>query len=161
MLELEEKIKTLWDNGESIDKIARQLNQKRFHTIKKIKEMRENGILKACPRNTNKRISTKVLTLWENGVKNPYEIAEKLNTNKRQVYISLTAYGIKLGRPKRNYKERKKTNIDKLCTKTQMILIDINNGMSKIDIAKKHNVSRQWVYSIENVHIKGVKRNRK
>lgn len=160
MEEIENKIKSLWDNGESIEKIAKQLGIKRWHAVKKIKELRESGKINFIERNKNKKISSKILNLWNNGVTSPYEIAKILNTSKNVVYKSLTENNIKIERPKKNYRVREKTKIENLSYKTKMILKEIENGKSKIEIAKKYDVSRQWVYSIEKVHIKGVKRKR-
>jgi intein-encoded DNA endonuclease-like protein len=160
MEEIENKIKSLWDNGESIEKIAKQLGIKRWHAVKKIKELRESGKINFIERNKNKKISSKILNLWNNGVTNPYEIAKIVNTSKNVVYKSLTENNIKIERPKKNYRVRGKTKIENLSYKTKMILKEIENGKSKIEIAKKYGVSRQWVYSIEKVHIKGIKRKR-
>lgn len=158
MEELERKIKTLWDNGESLDKIARQLGIKRYHALKAVKKMQESGKLDFKERKCNKKKSVKALMLWESGMKNPYDIARELNTSKSAVYHLLRENNISIDRPRNNYIKRKRTNIESLSPKTKKILEEIKSGKSKIQIAIENGVSRQWVYSIESVHIKGEKR---
>lgn len=158
MEELEkEKLKELWNNGESIDSIIRQFPYEKKVVMKTIVEMRKSGELLERTKK-KKGFTQKIIALYESGVKNPYEIANEVGCDYSTVQKAFTRGNIKRKRPPHNYKERVATDTTKLCQTTQNIIRELKEGHAKSKIAQSYGVSRQWVYIVEQVYIKRIKR---
>ena len=69
------------------------------------------------------------------------EIAEMLNMKRNRVMMILRSYKIK----------PRKVSHSLECETAQQIIAELNKGTKQIDIAKKFNVSRQYVNQIKNM----------
>ena len=153
-----DKIKALWDNGESVERIIKQIPIEKNKVMREIIEMRKNGELLMADREKCNTKKSKVLMLYNSGEKNPYKIANEVGCAYTTVTSALAKAGIVRERPPHNYKERVKTDTTKLCENTQNIIEALKDGHPKSKIAKMYGVSRQWVFTVEQVYIKGIKR---
>jgi DNA invertase Pin-like site-specific DNA recombinase len=152
-----ERLKELWDNGESVDSIVRQFPYEKRVVMKAIVEMRKNGEL--LERTEKKKsFEQKIVALYKSGVENPYEIAKEVGCAYTTVQKAFDRNHIKRKRPPHNYKERVATDITKLCETTQNIIEALKYGHPKSKIAQWYGVSRQWVHTVEKTYIKGIKR---
>ena len=147
-----ETIKNLWESGVSVQGIVQMLPYEEIITKKMIIKLKKDGVLK------RKSTKEKVVDSYNSGITNPYELAELYGVTKPRIDYILKAQGIKRQRPKKNYKERYKTDRDCLSEKTQNIISALEYGFTGNKIAKMYGVSTQWVYSVKKVHIKGIKR---
>lgn len=134
----------LWESGESKRVIAKMLPYKPYHIEKKILELRQNGVLKGRTARSSIKTREKVLSAYNKGITNPYEIADMLGLSHHTVKDHLVKAKLNRTRPKRNYKT---------CDKTQLIKQDLESGIKAREIAKKHGVSTQWVHQIRNKYI--------
>lgn len=142
-------IKNLWDNGASINAIAQMLPYKKGKSLSIIKELKQSGLLVGKHRKGKCTIQ-KVLYVYENQTKNPYEIAKILSLSLNTVKHILS-YNIKdkRERPKHNYKKRKKSQVDNLSKNTQEIIRLLKENLPCAEIAKRLTVSRQYVYAVK------------
>ena len=67
------------------------------------------------------------------------EIAEQLNMKRSRVMMILRSFKVKPGKISRQLQ----------CEKAQKIITELKNGTKQNDIAKKFNVSRQYVSQIK------------
>lgn len=88
--------------------------------------------------------------LYESGITNPYEIAKLTGYQLSSVRTSLTKT-VKRPRPKHNYKKTRLAPESK--AKIESIIKDLKQGMAQVEIAKKHNCSRQYVHIIKNKYM--------
>lgn len=139
----------LWDSGATIGEIVKLLPYKEYIAKEYIREMKSQGILVGRSGKSQAKTLAKAINLYNSGITNVCEIAELLGMKKRSVETIFRKGNFKRPRPKHNYRE---TNI---CDKSRAILDDIRQGeMSLSEIARKHNVNRQWVWQLKNKNYK-------
>jgi transposase len=152
MDEIKREIVLLWDSGASVGKICRAL-PRREGTIKRlVKEMRESGELQ--DRGSISEITrTKVIALYKSGQTNPYEIAKAFGLAVSTVNGILGNAKLNRGRPKHNYKARRLRELSELGEITQLVISDLKAGLKPREIARKRDLSTQWVYEIKKKYI--------
>ena len=134
------QIKDFWESGLPLEQIYQMLPYTRYEGIKMVRELRENGTLK--PRKKTQSAIEKVAYAWENETKNTYALAEMFGYAHRTVEIYLSNSGIRKGK-------RNPTNF-KHCDKTNDIIVDLQGGdLSQVEIARKHQVSRQYITDVK------------
>lgn len=138
----------LWESGKGIGEIARLLPYKEYIAKKEIAELKRNGVLKGKSGKSQANTQAKVLQAYNDGITNPYEIAETLEIDMR--YVNNILCSAKLGRvrPKRNYKQRK------VCENTQAIIEQLKSGKRVREICAEFGVSTQYVYQVKNKFVK-------
>lgn len=139
----------LWENGTPVNSIVRMLDCKEYHARQYIKELRNNGTL--TKENRRKNATEIVVNVFNKGETNPYKIAEITGYKVSTVRTLLNGAHITIPKGKRN---RPPTKISSLCELTQLIIEDIKSGEKFSQIAKNHNVSRQYVYKIKDKYVK-------
>ena len=135
----------LWESGTSITNIIRMLPYDKNEVRQTISELRQKGVLEGRTARSSIKTREKVLSVYNKGITNPYEIADMLGLSHHTVKDHLVKAKLSRTRPKRNYKT---------CDKTQLIKQDLESGIKAREIAKKHGVSTQWVHQIRNKYIK-------
>lgn len=131
----------LWESGEPKCVIVKMLPYKPYHIEKKILELRQNGVLKGRSGKTSTKTHDKVLDAYNNGITNPYEIADMLGLSHHTIKEHLNKANLNRTRPKHNYIT---------CDKTRLIRADLESGIKAREIAKKYGVSTQWVHFVKN-----------
>jgi DNA-binding CsgD family transcriptional regulator len=141
-------VERLWASGKGVGEIARLLPYKEYIAIRKIRELKRNGVLKGRSGKSQANTQAKVLQAYNDGITSPYEIAEMLDMDYR--YVNTILSNAKLGRerPKRNYKQRK------LCKNTQAIIDRLKSGKRVREICAEFGVSTQYVYQVKNKFVK-------
>lgn len=139
----------LWENGTPVNSIVRMLDCKQCYAKQYIKELRDNGTL--TKENRRKNATEIVVNVFNKGETNPYKIAEITGYKVTTVRTLLNGAHISIPRGKRN---RPPTKISSLCELTQLIIEDIKSGEKFSQIAKNHNVSRQYVYKVKDKYVK-------
>ncbi len=139
-----ELIIRLWNSRMSLNSIARMLPYPTMIAKQYVNEVKASGALKAENRvMTHKQL---ILTAYANGMVNPHQIASEFELPLNSVRAVLSAAKLNRKRPPHNYVKRLQA---KLSDKTQQILTDVQQGLSNVEVAKKHNVTRQYVYKIK------------
>lgn len=86
----------------------------------------------------------KLLSLYLQGITNPYELAQKTGYAIGSVSSVLYHLGIKRKRPKKNYKKKERN------TMAKAILFELLNAeKSASQIAREYGVSRQYVSELK------------
>lgn len=134
----------LWNNGETISTIAKLLPYKEYIATKKIQELKKMNVLDGRSGKTKEKTTEKVLATYKNTTTNPYEIAEILDLSIRTVNGILCEAKLERVRPKHNYKKKE------ISYRTKLILNDLKSGVNPRKIAKKYDVSTQYVYQTRN-----------
>lgn len=142
MTEIEKKqVLTLWQSGMPLTQIRKMIAVDEATFNAAVKEMKANGDFF-----DRKATAEKIIETYNNGVHNPYELAELYGVTYR--YVNLVFHLHKIKRPYRKWKYSDRTNA---------IVEDLREGeLSHSEIAKKHNVNRQWVYQVAKKLEKGV-----
>jgi transposase len=150
--EIRKKIAILWDGGYSINEICRALPCREGTTKRIIKGMKESGELEE--RAGKKEFTTeKVLALYHSGVTNPYEIANSYGISVGTVKRVLVEAKLSRKRPEHNYKTTKPRAEGTLCENTRGIISDLRSGLTPRQVAKKRDMSTQWVYVVKTKYI--------
>ena len=145
----------LWESRMKIADIVKMLPCDEKTAKGYIRALKDEGVL-AAEKHRNANITREVIrTAYENGDRNPYELARKLHLSAYTVKDILVKLGLERQRPKRNYKKRNPTNIAKLCEKTQGICADLTAGATVKEIMEKYGVTRQYVSLIKKKYFKG------
>lgn len=132
-----QEIKKLWEQGMPATQIARLLPYKNYVTIRAITELKKTGFLR--PRKVSEiRDKTIVQEFQRN--RNLRKIADKYGIGLRYVQQILLRNGIH-HKKTMNYTEPNK--------KRRLIEKDLINKLPQTQIAKKHGVSRQYVWQIK------------
>ena len=139
----------LWENGTSVNSIVRMLDCKQYYAKQYIKELRDNGTL--TKENRRKNATEIVVNVFNKGETNPYKIAEITGYKVGTVRTLLNSAHISIPKGKRN---RPPTKIYALLAFTQLIIEEIKSGEKFSQIAKNHNVSRQYVYKVKDKYVK-------
>jgi transposase len=133
-----EQVKKMWLQGYSATQIARVLPYKEYICIREISKLKKEGVL---PSRSVQEIKAKAVIEEFQENKNLQEIADKLGIKMGYVREILNKHGIK--HPKIMEFSKRQPSARK-----QEILNDLSMGMSQSAIAKKHGVSRQFVFQI-------------
>lgn len=137
---------TLWNDGESITSIAKMLPY-RIGTAKRlIKGLIDSGYLP--PRKKGELVKERLRQLVESGVTDSYEIASILGLTYQTVFDYKSRMGLHTPRPKKNYRPTV------LSERTQQIIAELENGVSRKEIQAKYGVSRQYVEKVKSKYIK-------
>ncbi len=144
-------IQKLWVSKQPISCIIRMLPYPESEARKMVKALRDDGTLTDEVRKKNG--ATEILRLYNSGITSPYDIAEKSGYTYNTVKAILHRQKVSRKRPLHNYKSRTPTDITTLNAKTQEIISALKNGESCSIIAKKHNVSRQYVSKIKKKYV--------
>ena len=141
-------VERLWASGKGVVEIARLLPYKEYIAKREIQELKRNGVLKGKSGKSQANTQAKVLQAYNDGITNPYEIAEMCEINWR--YVNKILCGAKLGRvrPKQYYKLRK------VCEITQAIITALKSGKRVREICAEFGVSTQYVYQVKNKFVK-------
>ena len=138
-----ELVVKLWNDGKSTTEIARVLPYKEYRVRREIVLLRQNGVLNGKSGKTKEKALAKILQAYNSGITSPYIIADMFNMNLGTVNTYLTQCKLGRTRPPQNYKKTK------TCEKTQKIIEEIKTGFRLTEIAKKYNVTKQYVYNLK------------
>lgn len=141
-------VERLWASGKGVGEIARLLPYKEYIAKKEIAQLKQNGVLKGRSGKTATKTLGKVLEAYNDGITNPYDLAEMFGLKVGSVNTILSNSKLDRKRPKHNYKQYP------LCEKTQQIITEIQSGKALHEIAKAHGTSRQYVHKIKNKYVK-------
>ena len=134
------KIVTLWLEGMSIQQIGQMLPVKGIEYRATVKEMKENGEFPTERKSTQEKIKE----AFDNGMTNPYEIAETYGLSVNYVRNAKVFLKLNNKRPSHNYKPRKKDE------KTGQIKAEITLGKKSLsEIARDYGISRQRVHQLK------------
>ena len=139
-------VERLWASGKGVGEIARLLPYKEYIAKKEIAQLKKKGVLKGRSGKTATKTWEKVLQAYNDGITNPYEIAELCDCCYG--YVNTILSNAKLGRVKRNYKQRK------VCENTQAIITALKSGKRVREICAEFGVSTQYVYQVKNKYVK-------
>lgn len=132
------KIITLWENGMSLVQIMNVMPCKCMEFRQTVAEMKANGEFPTERTSLGEKIAEAV----QNGVDNPYELAEMFGIPYNTARIYKRTYGgvAPKKRPKRNYTH---------CARTLAIMDDLKEGkLTVAEIAKKNGAHWQTVHKI-------------
>ena len=136
------EIKGKWDAGVSVQQIVRTMPYKRSTALRYLWEMQREGFLAKRER---KRGRDFVVEAYNNGMHNPYEIAELFGYTHKTVTTYLTY--AKLNRPRR---ENGKLWVKRDCLdRTKEIIKCLESGVGVSETARRFGVTRQWVSVIK------------
>lgn len=141
-------VERLWASGKGVGEIARLLPYKEYISIREIRELKRNGVLKGRSGKSQANTQAKVLQAYNDGITSPYDLAEMFGLKVSTVNWILGNSKLDRKRPKHNYKQYP------LCEKTQQIITEIQSGKPLHEIAKAHGTSRQYVHKIKNKYVK-------
>ena len=141
-------VERLWANGKGVGEIARLLPYKEYIAKREIRELKRNGVLKGKSGKSQANTQARVLQAYNDGITNPYEIAELCGVGVGYIRNVLSQATVKIQRPKRNYKQRK------LCENTQAIIDRLKSGKKVREICDDFGVSTQYVYQVKNKFVK-------
>lgn len=144
-------IQKLWVSRQPISCIIRMLPYPENEARKMVKALREDGTLTDEVR--KKDGTAEIMKLYHSGVTSPYEIAEKSGYALNTVNDVLQRQKLGRKRPPHNYRKRMPTDITTLNAKTQEIVTALKHGEVSSIIAKKYNVSRQYVSKIKKKYV--------
>ena len=135
-------IKRLWDSRVPINQIILMLPYKKVVAKRMIDELRANGTLK--PRNCKKTAIQAIASTWDNGITDIDELCEMFSYKPNTVKCYLSFSRGNSVRPHRNYRAKQFNE------KAQSIMDEISKQeLSLSDIARKFEVSRQYVYQLK------------
>lgn len=141
-------VERLWASGKGIGEIARLLPYKEYIARQEIRELKRNGVLKGRSGKSRANTQARVLQAYNDGITNPYEIAELCGCCYGYVNTILSNAKLGRGKPKRNYKQRK------VCENTQAIITALRSGKRVREICAEFGVSTQYVYEVKNKFVK-------
>lgn len=144
-------IQKLWVGKQPISCIIRMLPYPEGEARKMVKALRDDGTLTDEVRKKNG--TAEILRLYNSGITSPYDIVEKSGYALNTVKAILQRQKIHRKRPLHNYKSRTPTDITTLNAKTQEIITALKNGEGCAAIAKKHDVSRQYVSKVKKKYV--------
>ena len=127
-----EQVKVMWSQGCSMVQISRVLPYKEYLALAEIRSLKKQGVLP--PRNVQQIMAERVFKEYEE-TKDIGEIADRLGISKR--YIENIFYNNGKYHPKLPNKKR------------QQIIAELRAKKSQSEIARNHNVSRQYIYQIK------------
>lgn len=127
-----EQVKEMWSQGCSMVQISRVLPYKEYLALAEIRTLKKQGVLP--PRNVQEIIAERVFKEYEE-TKDIGEIADRLGLSKR--YIENIFYYNGKYHPRLPNEKR------------QQIIADLKAKKSQSKIAKKHGVSRQYIFQIK------------
>lgn len=130
-----QEVKKMWEQGISVNQISRLLPYNQYKTLKDIKKLKKEGFLK--PRSIYEINAQKVADMYANN-KNLLEIANCLGLSMGYVAELLQYKKIKHPR----YTNFRKREINE---KAKNIISDLNKKIPQSEIARKYEVSRQYV----------------
>lgn len=135
----------LWNNRVPVSHIVHLLPYKQHKIYSVIKSLKENGTL-----NEDNRIPPKcdrIVSMYNSGIKDIDKLAEMFQCTRQFIFMSLHKQGIHIAKPKQ-YKKHS------YCDKTIEIVAELKEGKTQTEVAKNHNVSRQYVFKIYNKYVK-------
>ena len=141
-------VERLWANGKGVGEIARLLPYKEYIVKREIQELKRNGVLKGKSGKSQAIIQERILQAINDGITNPYEIAELCGVGVGHIRNVLSRAKVKIQRPKRNYKQRK------VCENTKAIINALQSGKKVREICIEFGVSTQYVYEVKNKFVK-------
>lgn len=141
-------VERLWANGKGVGEIARLLPYKEYIAKREIQELKRNGVLKGRSGKSRANTQARVLQAYNDGITSPYEIAELCGVCVGHIRNILSRAKVKVGRPKRNYRQRK------LCENTRAIITALKSGKRVREICIEFGVSTQYVYEVKNKFVK-------
>lgn len=132
----------LWDSGYSIDFIARNLPYPTYKAKAMIRTLKNDGTLKK--RNMTEIALARLTAAYNNGITDPRELSRLFGYSLNTTTYYLRLAGIKRGHPPKQYFPKP------LGEKALAIIRDLESSkMTLSEIAKKHGVSRQYVYQLK------------
>lgn len=132
----------LWESGHSIEYIAQMLSYPTYKAKQMVRDMRKDGTLKE--RNVTEIALARLTAAYNNGITDPRELARLFGYSLNTTTHYLRLAGIKRGHPPKQYFPKP------LGEKTLAIIRDLESSkMTLSEIAKKHGVSRQYVYQLK------------
>lgn len=139
---------SLWNNGETVSNIIKMLPYDENTARNMIKELRDGNILKdRTKRNAKECVKIAV----EQGIMNKYQIAEMYGYDITTIENAIISLRIKRQRPHKNYKKRKEVELSE---QTHKIIEDLRaKEQTQGAIAKKYNVSRQYVSWLKKKYV--------
>lgn len=141
-------IVSLWENGEPISHIIKMLPYSTETARQMIVDLRKNNVLKLENR-SNRAGGWRIVKMYNDGITNPYEIAEKLNYSINTVQIVLSKAKLGRERPKHNYKKTRTLTYDELCDNSRKIIDLLKIGKDCTEIARMLGCTRQNVFIIK------------
>lgn len=133
---------TLWENGYSVDAIIQHLPYPAYKAREMVRSLRKDGTLK--DRKITEIALSRITTAYNNGTTDPIELSHIFGYSLKTTIQYLKLAGIKRGHPKKHYFPKGVGN------KAKQIMHDIQtSNLTLSGIAKKHNVSRQYVYQLK------------
>lgn len=138
----------LWESGKTIKEIILFFPYPKDYLRNEVRELKKQGVLVGRSGKTKQKTTQKMLDLYNDGIRNPYEIASRLNVCPKYVNNRLSSCHLSRGKPKQNYKPKSVNE------KTAAIINDIKNGKKIKEIASSYDISRQYVYAIKNKYVK-------
>ena len=136
-------ITRLWESGCTQTEIIRLLPYSIVKSRNMILELRVDGTLQGKSGKTASKTLETIVQLYNEGITNPYEIAQITGLKATTVSAMLSKAKLNRKRPSKNYKKRERNNMAKA------IIEEIEQGVKMVHIAKKYNVSRQYVYILK------------
>lgn len=138
------RIISLWESGMTLAQIRQMtpIEPRAFDLA--VREMKRNGefpkIRKTC--------ADKIIEAYHRGERNCHAIADTYGVKVNYVYWVLARNKLRLG---------KKTRVFVHSERTTAIVEDLKDGeLSQVEIAKKHNVSRQHITKIKRKLERGI-----
>lgn len=102
-----------------------------------VREMKRNGEFPKSRKNTE----AKIVEAYHKGERNAYELAKRFGVKPNTVYKILCVNKLSLGTKSRNFVH---------CDRTNAIIEDLQDGiLSQVEIAKKHNVTKQYINKLK------------
>lgn len=138
------RVKSLWESGMALSQIRRVMSMTNSEFRTGINEMRKEGAFNSERKNN----VAKVCRDYDEGERDVRKIAKTYGLTVGTVYQYLQKNGRLIGFKKQNYTH---------CQRSLDIAEDIKEKtLSLGDIAKRHGVSRQYVFKIKKKIEKGI-----
>lgn len=135
----------LWNNRVPTTKIIQLLPYTPNKIRKTIQSLIDNGTLIEDNRIPPK--CDRIVSMYISGIKDIDELANMFECTPQYVTMCLRWKDIHAEKPKK-YKKWK------YCQKTQDIIAELKEGKTQTEVAKNHDVTRQYVYKIYNKYVK-------
>lgn len=139
----------MWNNRVSVERISQLLPYKANTVRNIIQELLKDGILNRA--NRVKTLRDRITDMYLSGVTDMDELAEMFETSKN--YVSNCLRDNKINHKRKTVYKKRKPN-ERIDERTQAIIDELKKGKSQTEIAKKFNVTRQWVFSIKKRFLK-------
>ena len=144
----------LWNSGQPIKSIIQMLPHDELTSKNMINQLKNDGVLTKRKKENKSLTREQLLNAYNNGITNPYKLAEMYNLSYFTVKNHLWKLNLNRTRPSKNYKQRLQIDIEDLSDTTKLIIEELKQGNNASVISQKHNVSRQWVYKVYHKYIK-------